>query len=53
MNSQHFIAKQRIKYYWKTLKYTTQKTDSITDTDTDVAVKDSFWEYEKTPRTML
>jgi hypothetical protein len=50
MNSRQFIAKQRVKYIWKSLK----RTDLITGTayrelegETD---KDAFWDFEPTPR---
>lgn len=49
MNNAQFLAKQRVKYIWKTLK----RTDLITGTayrDTDGVTKDNFWDYEPTPR---
>jgi hypothetical protein len=51
MNSRQFIAKQRVKYIWKSLK----RTDLITGTayrdTTDITdALESFWDYEPLPR---
>lgn len=51
MNTQQFLAKQRVKYIWKNLK----RTDYITGTayrDTTGETRDSFWDYEPTPRNI-
>ncbi len=52
MNNNAFIARQRIKYYWKTLKHTknTSKQASMMSSQTAV---DPFWDYEKTPRVVV
>lgn len=51
MNQQHFIAKQTAKYYWKTLKHTARIDTDRFRTEEDTT-KDSFWEYEQTPRAL-
>jgi hypothetical protein len=49
MNSRQFVAKQRVKYLWKSLK----RTDRITGTayrETTGKTLDAFWDYEPLPR---
>lgn len=51
MNSRQFIAKQRVKYIWKSLK----RTDLITGTayrDISGGTQERFWDYEPTPRNI-
>lgn len=51
MNNRQFIAKQRVKHIWKTLKYNRPAKNIQRDIqDTNEL---SFWEYEKTPRTLV
>lgn len=49
MNNRQFIAKQRVKYIWKTLKYNRSAETNFRDTQDTSEL--SFWEYEQTPRT--
>lgn len=49
MNSRQFIARQRVKYIWKTLKHTDRVTGASyreMEGKSDLPA----WEYEKTPR---
>lgn len=49
MKNRQFIAKQRVKYIWKSLK----RTDVITGTayrDITGETRESFWDYEPLPR---
>ena len=49
MNNRQFIAKQRVKYLWKSLK----RTDRITGSghrEITGQTSDSFWDFEPTPR---
>lgn len=49
MNNRQFIARQRVKYIWKSLR----RTERITGTayrDIEGATDSPFWEYEVTPR---
>lgn len=47
MNNRQFIAKQRVKYLWKSLK----RTDRITGVESaDVDSKELFWDFELIPR---
>lgn len=52
MNSQQFITKQRRKYYWKALRYTTTMRP-LAVRRPEAGYADTFWEYEQTPRTTV
>jgi hypothetical protein len=52
MKSQQFLAKQRVKYYWKALKHTTRLDNTTFNDDGEESTTDSFWEYEQTPRSI-
>jgi len=45
MNKNQFIAKQRIKYLWKTIRRSDYDTGSAYR-DVDSKPKSSFWDYE-------
>lgn len=49
MNNSQFIAKQRVKYYWKSLKHTARLARGD-KRDEQGASNDAFWDYEQTPR---
>lgn len=49
MNSQRFITRQRVKYYWKALKHTGRLTGGA-ERDHQGVTADAFWMYEQTPR---
>jgi hypothetical protein len=49
MNSRQFVAKQRVKYIWKSLR----RTDLITGNayrETVGKTQDAFWDYEPLQR---
>ena len=49
MNNRQFIAKQRVKYIWKSLV----RTDRLTGTgyrDIERETGDLFWDFEPLPR---
>lgn len=46
MNSQSFITKQYMKYYWKSLRTKTGFYEPKQEGD----LEDPFWDYEPTPR---
>ncbi len=47
MNSRQFLAKQRVKYIWKSLRYT---DSSITDTPiSEIGEREVFWDFELIP----
>lgn len=49
MTSQ-FIARQRVKYYWKAVR-TTARLNLLTHPENSTQSKpETFWEYEQTPR---
>ena len=49
MNNRQFLARQRVKYYWKALKHTSRLTGD-TYRDEQGMGESAFWDYEPTPR---
>jgi hypothetical protein len=51
MNSRQFIAKQRVKYIWKSLKRKDRITGNAYRELEGESDELSFWDFEPTPRS--
>ena len=50
MNTQRFIARQQVKYYWKVI--TNNPRSTVVDAPTTGQIE-PFMHYEKTPRVIV